>query len=118
MLAFHAVVKSALAKPAPKKTAPTKPVAAKPEAQKVVYCATGRGGVERRSTSATVLSHAVDVKISGRKGAHAAGCVVAFYSSEAAASKAAASVNAGEAGPDWSDAIVVAVRVASAKVAS
>jgi hypothetical protein len=83
--------------------------AATPAADKVTYTATGRSGVVRRSTSATRLTHAVDVKIAGRKGAQfAAGVVVAFYASKDKAQAAADSINAGAAGDDWTDAVVVA----------
>jgi len=79
-------------------------------ADKVTYTATGRSGVVRRSTSATRLTHAVDVKIAGRKGAQfAAGVVVAFYASKDKAQAAADSINAGAAGDDWTDAVVVGV---------
>jgi hypothetical protein len=108
--------KAAAAKAPAAKPAAEKPAAAKVEkveAEKVVYTATGRGGVVRRSTSTTVLSHAVDVKIAGRKAAQfAAGVIVQMYASEAAATKAAESVNAGAAGPDWTEAIIVPVEVA------
>ena len=101
------------AHPAGKKVAPAaKPATAK-VADKKVYAATGRGGKVRRSASATVLTHAVDVKISGRKDeAFARGVVVAFYSDVKAAEKAAAKINAG--GGDWSDAVVVPAKAVSA----
>jgi hypothetical protein len=71
--------------------------------------------VVRRSTSATPLSYAVDVKIVGRKSAaFGQGVVVAFYASQEQAQKAADEINGG-AVADWSDAIVVDVtRVVSA----
>jgi hypothetical protein len=105
---------SKAAHPAGKKVAPAEAPAKPAEAPKTVYSAVGRGGVERRSTSTTVLTHAVDVRISGRRGKQfEAGAVVAFYASEAAAAKAAAEVNSGKV-KDWSDARVVeAKKVAS-----
>jgi len=87
--------------------------------EKRTYSATGRSGKVNTRTSATVLTHAVDVKIAGRKGAQfAAGVVVQMYASEAAASKAAHEINSGAAGPEWSDAIVVPVKAVTTKAAS
>jgi hypothetical protein len=99
------------AKPAAK--APATKVAKKPAGEAKVYSATGRGGVVRRSTSTSVLSHAVDCKISGRRGSHfSQGVVVAFFATEAAARKAADKINAVKNG-DWSDAIIVAAKAVS-----
>lgn len=93
------------AKAAPAKAA-AKP-AAKPAAEKVTYAATGRGSVTRTQQSASPLVAAVDVCIAGRRGQHfAKGVVVAFYADKAKAEGAAASINAGAAGADWTDAIV------------
>jgi hypothetical protein len=111
-----ATARSTTARKAPAKRAPAKKTVATatvPVAKKV-YAATGRGGVERRSTSATVLTHAVDVKISGRKGPQfAAGVVVAFYSSRAAAEKVVTQINGGNVA-DWSDAKIVTATAVSA----
>jgi hypothetical protein len=116
----HPAGKQALAKPAAKKPVPAK--AAKPaatEQEKRTYAATGRGGVTNTRTSATVLSHAVDVKIAGRKAAHfSAGVVVQMYATEAAATKAAGEINSGSAGPDWTDAVVVPVTVVTEQVSA
>jgi hypothetical protein len=112
----HPAGKQAPAKPAPKKPAAKKSAE---QVEKTTYEAVGRGGVRRTATSTGVLSHAVDARVAGRKAAHlAAGAVIAFYASEAAAQKAADQINAGAAGPNWTDAIVVKVTVASAKAAS
>ena len=82
--------------------------ASKPAADKVTYTTTGWSGLVRRSTRATRLTHVVDVKIPGRKGAQfAAGVVVAFYESKDKAQAAADSINAGAAGDAWTDAVVV-----------
>ena len=86
--------------------------ASKPAADKVTYTATGWSGLVRRSTRATRLTHVVDAKIPGRKGAQfAAGVVVAFYESKDKAQAAADSINAGAAGDDWIDAVVLGTAV-------
>jgi hypothetical protein len=108
---------SKAAHPAGKKVAPAAKApakAAKPaEVETTTYAATGRGGVERRSTSATPLVAAVDCKIANRKGAHfAKGTVIAFYVDRAKAEAAATKINA--AGGDWSDAVVVPAKPVSA----
>lgn len=98
---------------APVKAPAKKAVAPRPmdEVVKKVYVATGRGGVERRSTSATPLTHAVDCKISGRKQpAFGVGVVVAFYSSKEKAQAAADKINSSTG--EWSDAVIVGVKVA------
>src|SRR6516164_4576352 len=103
-------------KQAPARKAPAKQVPAKKAAPKktavatpIVYSAVGRGGVVRRSTSTTPLSHAVDVKIAGRKAPQFAnGVVVAFFASEAAAQAACDKINSAKGG-DWSDAVVAVV---------
>jgi hypothetical protein len=91
------------AKPAAKKPAP-----AKTEATKVVYAATGTGGVERRTTTTAKIAWAVEACISGRRASHMSkGTVIAFYSDRAKADAAAATINSGGAGPDWSNARVI-----------
>lgn len=101
------------AKPAAKKTTPAK-AAAKVEAEKRTYSATGRGGVTNSRSSATALSHAVDVKIAGRRGAQfAAGVIVGFYASVEAAQKVADEINGGSV-DGWSDAVVVTATQAKA----
>jgi hypothetical protein len=93
------------------KQAPAK-AAAKPEAEKLTYAATGRCGKTNTRVSTTPLSHAVDVKISGRKSPQfAAGVIVQFYASASAAQKVVDEINGG-AVADWSDAKVVTVRCA------
>lgn len=107
------------AQPATKKPAPAKSAPAKVEAQKVTYSATGRCGKVNSRSSATVLTHAVDVKISGRKSPQfSAGVIVQMYASLDAATKAAAAINAGEAGPEWTDAKVVKVTPEAAQVSA
>jgi hypothetical protein len=104
--------------PAAKKAAPAK--AAKPavEAEKRTYSATARCGKVNSRTSATVLTHALDVKISGKKQPHwSAGVIVGFYSSREAAEKVAAEINGG-AVDGWSDAVVVAATPVSAAVSA
>jgi hypothetical protein len=115
----HPAGKQAPPKPAAK-SAPAKAAAAKPatEAQKVTYAATARSGKTNTRVSTTPLSHAVDVKIAGRKGAQfAAGVIVAFYASLDAAQKVVDEINAGKV-DSWSDAKIVAVKPVSAQVAS
>ena len=93
------------------KPAPAKPVAeAKPaEAEKRTYSATARCGRVNTRVSATVLTHALDVVIAGRKGPqYTSGVIVAMYSSLDKATKAADEINAGSV-PDWTNAIVVPV---------
>jgi len=111
--AAHPAGKRAPAKSAPAKTAPANTESRDTrlgEVEKVTYSATGRGGVTRTQKSATPLVAAVDVKIAGRRGAHlAAGAVVAFYVAREKAEAAAKSINDGAAGPEWTDAVVVAV---------
>ena len=55
--------------PAAKKTAPAKATKPAAEVEKRTYSAAGRGGVTNSRSSATALSHAVDVRIAGRRGA-------------------------------------------------
>jgi hypothetical protein len=100
-------------KPTPAKAAPAaaKKAAAKPAeaAEKKTYAAEARCGKTNTRASATVLTHAVDVKIAGRKGAqYASGVIVGMFASAEKAQAAADEINAGEV-DDWSDAIVVPV---------
>jgi hypothetical protein len=92
-------------KAAPKKTATAVAVSA----EKVTYSATGRGGVRRTATSTGApLVAAVDARIANRRASHfAKGAVIAFYSDASKAQAAADKINAGEAGPDWTGAVVV-----------
>ena len=100
------------AKPAAAKTA--KPAVDKPAVEAKKYSATARCGRVNTRASVTPLAHALDVKISGRKGAHyQQGVVVGFFATLEAAQKAAENINAGNVA-DWSDAIVVAVEAVSA----
>jgi hypothetical protein len=104
----HPAGKQAPAKAPAKKPAPKKAAAAKPEQEKFVYSATARCGKTNTRASATPLTHAVDVKIAGRKGAQfAAGVIVGFYASKEAAQKVVDEINGGGVS-DWSDAKVVA----------
>jgi hypothetical protein len=103
-------------KQAPKPAAKSAP--AKVEAQKVTYSATARSGKTNTRVSTTPLSHAVDVKISGRKSPQfAAGVIVAFYSSKQAAEKVVEEINGGNVA-DFSDARVVAVKVVTEAVSA
>jgi hypothetical protein len=98
----------ALPKPAAK--APAK--AAKPAqpVEKTTYSAQSRSGKTNTRQSATPLTAALDVRISGKKNpAWSAGVIVQMYADRAKAEAAAASINAGAAGSDWSDAVVVPV---------
>lgn len=106
-----APAKAAAAKPAVAKT--TKPAVEKPAVEAKKYSATARCGRVNTRASVTPLLAALDVKISGRKGAHyTAGVIVGFFATVEAAQKAADDINSGNV-TDWSDAIVVTTKAVS-----
>jgi hypothetical protein len=108
----HPAGKTQPAAKAPAK-APAKPAVEKPakvEQPKVTYAATARCGKTNTRSSATPLVAALDVVIGGKNNpAWSAGVIVQMYADRAKAEAAAASINAGAAGSDWTDAVVVPV---------
>lgn len=102
------------------KTAPAKKAPAKAEkkpAEKKVYTATGRSGQETTRSSATAVTHAVDVKRDG-KANYQAGVVVKFFATESAAMAFADAVNNGEMAKksDWYETAREAIVVPATEV--